>query len=207
MQRFVCLTIATTALLFSGSVDAGKYNTKLNIGDQAPAWKELPGVDGKKHSLADLKEKSAVVVVFTCNSCPYAVDYEDRVNEFAKQHTEVAVVAINVNKVEEDSLPKMKERAKKKGFVFPYLYDDSQKIAKDFGATRTPEFFLLNKDRKVVYMGAMDDSPDGKNVTQQYLKDALEAALSGKKPGTEETAAAGCLVRFERKRRKPRKKN
>lgn len=206
MQRFVFFTTLATALFLATTVHAGKYNSKLSLGDAAPAWKNLPGVDGKKHSLADLKSKDVVVVVFTCNSCPYAVDCEDRLNHFTKQYADkVAVVAINVNKVEEDKLPKMKERAKKKGFLFSYLYDESQKIAKDFGARQTPEFFVLNKARKIVYMGAMDDSPDGKNVKKKYLEDAVRASLAGKKPAMGETAAAGCLVRYERKRRKRRK--
>src|SRR5262245_12100427 len=112
---------------------AGQFNSQLNVGDPAPAWTDLPGVDGKKHSMADLK-KDVVVVVFTCNSCPVAVDYEDRIIEFAKKYAaadgKVAVVAINVNTIPEDRLPKMQERAKEKGFNFPYLYDETQKIAK-----------------------------------------------------------------------------
>ncbi len=159
------------------AISAGEYNPVLNIGDEAPAWKDLPGVDGKTHSLADLKKKPVVVVVFTCNSCPYAQDYEDRINAFAKKHAgedgRVAVVAINVNHVPADSLAKMQARAKEKGFVFPYLYDDSQEIAKAYGATRTPEFFVLDAERKIVYMGAMDDNSNAEKVTKQYLEPAV----------------------------------
>ena len=124
----------------------------------APAWIDLPGTDGKKHSLADLKDKPVVVVVFTCNSCPVGRTYEDRIIEFAKKHaapdSKVALVAINVNTIEEDRLPKMQERAKEKGFPFLYLFDESQRIARDFGAMYTPEFFVIDKDRKIAYMGA-----------------------------------------------------
>ena len=111
------------SLLFVGvfavaSAHAGQFNEKLNIGDTAPMWKDLPGVDGKKHSLVDLKDKKVVVVVFTCNSCPVAADYEERVIAAAKKYAEqgVAFVAINVNRIEDDQLPKMKERAKEKGY-------------------------------------------------------------------------------------------
>ena len=168
-------------VLFSaGTIHAGEYNQVLNYGDPAPAWTNLPGVDGQRHSLADLKDKQLVVVVFTCNSCPVAVDYQDRIIAFAKKYAgpsdPVAVVAINVNKIEEDSLPRMKERAEEKGFAFPYLFDETQKIARDYGATYTPEFFVLNRDRKVVYMGGMDDSSNPATVTSNYLEPAVQAA-------------------------------
>lgn len=190
---------------------AGKYNPVLSYGDPAPAWKDLPGVDGKKHSLADLKNRDVVVVFFTCNSCPYAVEYEDRIIAFTKAHatgkkSRVAVVAINVNKIAEDSLPKMKARAAKRKFPFAYLFDESQEIARKFGAIRTPEFFVLNKQRKVVYMGAMDDSTDPRKVRKQHLREAVTAALEGRKPAVEETVAIGCAIRFERKRRRRRRK-
>jgi len=189
--------------------EAGKYNPDRNIGDDAPVWKDLPGVDGKTHSLADLKEKEVVVVVITCNTCPYAVAYEDRLINFTKEHagpdSKIALVAINVNTREkEDLLPAMKERAKAKEFPFPYLFDESQKIGRDFGATRTPEFFVLNKERKIVYMGAMDDSDDPKQVTKQYVLQAAEAALEGKKAETTETVPIGCAVRYKRKSRRRR---
>lgn len=186
------------------SLVAGEYNPVLNIGDAAPAWKNLPGVDGKAHSLSDLKKTPVVVVVFTCNSCPYAVDYEDRINALAKKHADdkqVAVVAINVNLVAADSFAKMQARAKDKGFVFPYLFDESQEIAKAYGASRTPEFFVLNADRKIVYMGAMDDNSDAEKVTKQYVEPAIEAALAGEIPKVKETVAIGCNIRFARKRR------
>lgn len=183
---------------------AGEFNLVLNIGDQAPTWKDLPGVDGEKHSLADLKDKDAVVVVFTCNSCGFSNDYEDRIIAFAKKYAgpdgKVAVVAINVNKVPEDSFPKMQERAKSKAFPFPYLYDETQKIARDYGANYTPEFFVLNKDRRVVYMGGMDDNSNAQLVQKKYLEPALEAALKGGSPSVTETPARGCRIRYVRQR-------
>lgn len=184
---------------------AGKYNPVLDIGDPAPAWKDLPGVDGKTHSLKDLKETPVVVVVFTCNSCPYAVDYEDRINALAKKHqgedSQVAVVAINVNLVPADRFSKMQQRAKEKDFVFPYLFDESQEIAKDYGALRTPEFFVLNKERKIVYMGAMDDNSDAEKVMKKYVEPAIAAALEGKLPKVKESVPIGCNIRFKRRRR------
>lgn len=182
---------------------AGEFNPVLSIGDPAPAWQNLPGTDGKRHSLADLADRDLVVVVFTCNSCPYAVDYEDRLIEFARQHADqgVALVAINVNKVDADLMPAMQERARTKGFPFQYLFDESQAIAKQFGAIYTPECFVLDKQRHVVYMGAIDDSPDGSKITQRYVELAVAATLKGTLPQVRETVAVGCRVRFERERR------
>ncbi len=183
---------------------AGKYNAVLNIGDKAPAWTDLEGVDGKRHSLADLAGKDVVVVVFTCNSCPVATDYEDRIIAFSKKFAgkdgKVGLVAINVNQVAEDRLPKMKERAQSKQFDFPYLYDETQQIGKAFGAGFTPEFFVLDRQRHVVYMGGMDDGSQAAAVKHNYLEPAVEAALAGTPPATAETPAIGCRVRYARQR-------
>lgn len=190
-------------LLLAISAQAGEYNPVLSIGDPAPAWKDLPGIDGKTHSLADLKQSKAVVLVFTCNSCPYAIDYEQRIIALTKQFAgqDIAVVAVNVNKVPEDSLDEMKSRAKSQGFNFAYLYDESQQIARDYGATYTPEFFVLDAQRKIAYMGALDDSPAAEKVEEQYVAAALKALLDGAQPKVTETAAIGCRIRMERKRR------
>lgn len=204
MNRLALLAAFALTLVcpFAPTVKAGEFNEVLKIGDAAPAWKKLPGVDGKEHSLEELKDKKVVVVIFTCNSCPYAVAYEDRIIAFAKKHTkEVGVVAINVNKVPADSFEKMKARSEEKGFPFPYLYDDTQKIAKDFGAQFTPEFFVLNAERKVVYMGGMDDSSEPEKVTKTYLEPAVEATLKGEKIEKAETQAIGCRVRYARERK------
>ncbi len=202
------LGIAACLLWWSHVVVAGQYNQVLDIGDDAPVWKDLPGVDDQQHSLSDLKKHKVVVVVFTCNSCPYAVDIEDRLIAFDKEFSkrDVALVAINVNKVKEDLLPAMKEKATEKSFPFTYLFDESQQIAKDYGAKYTPEFFVLNQQRKVVYMGSMDDSPDGKKVSKRYVQAAVESALSGTKLEVTETVPIGCRVRFERQRRSRRAK-
>lgn len=200
MPRLAALTLL--ALLVSAApVEAGKYNRVLDVGDKAPAWKDLIGTDGKKHSLAELKDKPAVVVVFTCNSCPYAVDYQDRINALAKKYAQtVAVVAINSNLIPEDDLDAMKARAKEEGFVFPYLFDPSQQTAKRYGALRTPEFYLLDGGRRVAYMGSLDDNYMIDKVQHHYLADAIEAVLAGKKPAVAETPPIGCLIRFKRPR-------
>jgi len=202
--RLVATLLAFVAL--TSLVNAGKYNPIRSLGDPAPVWKSLPGVDGKEHSLDDLKDKDAVVVVITCNSCPYAVDYEDRIIALAKKHagadSKVAVVAINVNKVPEDSMAEMKKRAEAKSFPFPYIYDDSQQVAKDFGATFTPEFFVLDKQRKIAYMGALDDNTDPTKATVNYIDAALASLAKGEKPAESETIARGCLVRYMRVRKK-----
>ena len=193
-------------VLFGGVVvQAGEYNEKLNIGDAAPAWESLPGADGKPHSLAELNDKDVVVLAFTCLSCPTAVDYEDRLEALSKKFGgasgKVGVVAVCVNKVAADRLDKITEKAKQKGFTFQYLHDESQKIANDYGAIFTPEFYVLNKDRKIVYMGAFDDATDVANVKKHFVEDAIEAALSGSKPLVKETIARGCRVRYVRERK------
>jgi peroxiredoxin len=192
-------------VLLGSALPAGKYNDVLTPGDAAPAWTDLPGVDGKKHSLADLKDKDVVVVVFTCCSCPAAEDYEDRMIAFAKKHaaagSKVALVAISANTGDEDGLPQMKERAEKKKFPFPYLHDASQKVGREYGAQYTPEFFVLNKERKVVYMGAMDDRDDPAQVKLKYVEEAVSAALKGEKPATAETVARGCRIPYPRKKK------
>jgi peroxiredoxin len=179
---------------------AGEFNKKISIGDAAPSFSSLEGVDGKSYSLDDFKNKDVLVIAITCNHCPVAVAYEDRLIEFAKKHasgSKVAFVAVNVNNLDEDKLPKMKERAKEKGFNFPYVYDASQKIGKDLGASVTPEFFVYNKDRKLVYMGSFDDKQNDPKTN--FLEAAVQSVLDGKKPEKAETRPFGCGVRYDSK--------
>jgi peroxiredoxin len=197
--------IALVSIFVVAPLSAGEYNPVLTVGDSAPEWKDLPGVDGKKHSLAELKDKDVVVLFFTCNSCDVATEYEDRIiavaQKFGGDQGRAAFVAVNVNKIPEDGLPEMKKRAEAKKFPFVYLYDETQQIAKAYGATFTPEFFVLDKSRKVVYMGGVDDNSNPKGVKNRFLETALEAVLDGKKPTTAETVAIGCMIRYERERR------
>jgi peroxiredoxin len=199
MLRSLCVLLALALVIGGGSAQGGgKFNKKIKIGAAAPNFAGLPGVDGKPHSLSEYKDKDVVVLVFTCNHCPVSSSYEGRLIDFAKKYPadKLALVAINVNTDEEDSLPNMIVRAKEKAFNFPYLYDESQKTGRALGATVTPEFFVLNKERKVVYMGAMDDAINAKNVTTNYLVPAVEAALKGAQPATAETAARGCTILY-----------
>lgn len=204
-MRYSQFSAVLLAVVMCVPLSAGEYNEKLNIGDAAPVWSGLPGTDGKKHSLSDFQDKDVVVVVFTCISCPTAVDYEQRINNLAKQHgaadSKVAVVAVCVNAFAADKLDKLTARAEKQQFAFPLLYDETQKIAKDYGAIFTPEFFVLNKDRKIVYMGAMDDATDESMVKRRFVDEAITAAQKGHAPLVKETIARGCMVRWARERR------
>src|SRR5262249_26969710 len=162
----------------------------------------LEGTDGKKHSLADLKDKDLVVVVFTCNSCPVAESYEARIIAFAEQHAKpdakLAVVAINVNTGKDDALPAMKTRAEKKKFNFAYLYARTKEIGRKSGAAFPPEFFVREKDRRVVSTGGMEDRPRRGDPKALPREAGVKAALAGKPAGTAETSpAAGCRIKFD----------
>ena len=205
MRRFCLLGAVAVLLALAGPAPAGKFNKVLNIGDAAPTWEGLEGTDGNKHALAHLKGKDVVVVVFTCNSCPVAEGYENRIIAFATQHAgpdaKVGVVAINVNTAKDDALPAMKVRAQKKKFPYAYLFDPTQEIARKYGAGYTPEFFVLDKERKVAYMGSMDDKGPPGEPKALHLEAAVAAVLAGKKVETAETsAAAGCRIKFNPKR-------
>ena len=190
----------------AGHAVAGEFNTVLDVGDPAPEWSDLPTTEGTNSSLKDLSDSKVVVLAFTCNSCPYAIDAEERLIALSKDYAEksVTVIAVNVNTIEEDAMPAMKEKAKEKEFPFAYLYDESQQIARDYGAKYTPQFFVLDADQKVAYMGAMDDSPDGRNVTKPYLRNAVDEILAGKPVTVSETVPIGCRIRMERQRRSRR---
>lgn len=172
---------------------------QLSVGDPAPAWTDLVGVDDQQHSLDDLADAKAVVVVFICNHCPVAVAYEDRIIELDAEYKDqgVTLVAINVNNLEADKLPAMKERAEEKGFEFAYLYDPSQEIGRAFGATVTPHAFLLDGERKLAYVGAIDDNMEIDKVQEHYLRDAIDAVLAGNKPEVDSTKAVGCGIKYE----------
>lgn len=206
MIRYATALAAVIGLaVLAGIAEAGKYNKKLSIGDAAPVFSGLEGTDGHSHSLADFKDKDVLVVAITTNHCPVAEAHEDRLVTFAKKHCgpdgKVGFIAINVNTGEPDRLPKMTERAKDKGFTFPYAFDPSQKIARDLGALRTPEFFVFNKDRKLVYVGAFDDKlMDGTKASKHYVEDAVTATLKGETPSVQETAAQGCGIGYNREK-------
>ena len=181
--------------------EKGDKETKgLAIGEKAPQWEGLMGTDDKSHSLADLEESDAVVLVFTCNGCPVAKAYEQRMVEFQNAYEDkgVRLVAINVNNGERDELPAMKERAEEKEFNFAYVDDPSQESARQYGARVTPHVFVLDKDRKLAYVGAFDDNQDADKVEAHYVSDAVDALLAGRAPEVTEKKAFGCGIHWEK---------
>jgi peroxiredoxin len=174
----------------------------LKAGDKAISFK-LPGVDDKEHSLSDYAEKNAVVVVFSCNHCPYVRAWEDRMVQVQADYMSkgVQLVAINANdesKYPDDSFPRMKERAQVKEFNFPYLRDEPQSVARAYGAERTPEVFLFDKNSVLRYHGTIDDNyDDPKAVKEQYLRMALDAVLAGKPVSMAETKPVGCSIKWK----------
>jgi len=204
MAIAAAISAVPTAFAADATADgaANKANAahkKLAVGDAAPAWEGLIGVDDQKHSLGEHADAKAVVVVFTCNHCPVAQAYQDRLIEIANDYQDkgVDLVAINVNNMEADKLPAMKQRAEEKGFKFDYLYDPSQEIGRAYGAAVTPHVFLLDGARNVAYIGAVDDNMNESKVTKQYLRDAIDAVLAGSKPQTETTRPVGCGIQYE----------
>jgi peroxiredoxin len=188
----------TAVALTLALIPAARADVKL--GGECPNFSGLEGTDGKSYSLADFKDKDVLVITITCNHCPNAVNYEDRIINFCKQHctpdAKVAFLAINVNNIDQDKLDKMKERAKEKGFNFPYAYDPSQKVAKELGAKVTPTFYVFNKARKLVYSGAMDDSNTAASAKTNYLAEAIDACVKGSEPKVAETRARGCGILY-----------
>ena len=193
------LFVGVAVLLSAASLSAAKFNKVLDIGKPAPAWSELLGVDNKRHALADLKDAKLVVVVFACNHCPVVKTYERRLIRFVDDYRDKGVefVAISVSRQASDQLPEMKTRASGSGFNFPYLIDPSQKIAKAYGATCTPHVFVLDQQRRIAYMGKIDDHLDESKVTERFLRDAVDALLIGKLPEVAETRQVGCDIDYE----------
>ena len=173
----------------------------LETGAKLPDF-NLPGVDGKNHSPGLFQNSSILVVMFTCNHCPYVQAYENRLINLQKEYKDkgVSFIAINVNdeiNYPEDSFENMKKRAKEKNYNFPYLRDKSQETAKTFGASFTPEIFVFDQERTLQYHGRIDDNwqePD--KVTKQNLKEAIEAILTNKPIERRETQAIGCTVKW-----------
>jgi len=174
----------------------------LDIGQQAPDF-NLPGVDGRDYSLADLSEADVLVVVFSCNHCPYVIGSEDRMNAFYAEYAPkgVEMIAINSNETEghpTDDFAHMVERAKEKGFAFPYVRDESQQVALAYGALRTPHFYVFDKERKLRYTGRMDDNPrDASKATTNELAEAVDAVLEGREVPTPMTNPIGCNVKWQ----------
>ena len=200
MVRIGFLTLLA-AFLGVALIGCAQAADTLKIGDKGPDFTGIVGIDDKPHSLADYRDAKVVVLVFTCNHCPVAKAYEERLVKLTSDYKDkgVQVIAVNVNNLDADKLDKMQQRAKDKGFNFPYLYDATQKIGEDYGAKVTPHVFVLDKDRKLAYMGAIDDNQNAEKVTKQSLRKALDSLLEGKTPEEPVTKQFGCGIKYEKK--------
>jgi len=172
----------------------------LTLTEQAPSF-DLPGIDGRNHALDDYGEAEVLVLIQSCNHCPYVQAWEQRIVAIQREYGErgVRIVAINSNDTTnhpEDSFEEMARRAERHGFNFDYLYDEDQSVAGALGSERTPEIFVFDRERKLVYHGAVDDSRDETMVNQRYLRDALDAVLEGRRPPVAETPPVGCTVKW-----------
>jgi len=194
-------------VLLAGLASAFTYKTTIatgyKVGDIATDF-SLKNIDNKKVSLKDFKDAKGYIVIFTCNHCPYAQAYEDRIVALDKKYKKLGypVIAINPNnpaKQKDDSFELMKVKAKEKGFTFPYLFDEGQKIYPQYGATKTPHVYILQKTAKgnvVKYIGAIDDNyGDEKAVKTKYAENAVDALLKNKEVSVKETKAIGCSIK------------
>ena len=173
----------------------------IKLGSEAPSF-ELPGIDGYDHSLDEYDDAKLLVIVQSCNHCPYVQAWEDRLSAIATDfaYEGVRVVAVNSNDVSrypEDSFEEMKARAAARSFSFDYLFDEDQSLARALGAERTPEVFLFDSERKLRYHGAIDESRDEAAVIQSYLRDAIDALMAGDEPPVTETDSPGCSVKWK----------
>ncbi|MFP4557273.1 MAG: thioredoxin family protein [Bacteroidales bacterium] len=200
MKRII-LVLSLTILTLGAAFGQG-----YEIGDKATDFK-LKNVDGKMVSMADYSDAKGFIVIFSCNHCPYVIAYEDRMIELHNKYAPKGfpVIAINPNDPDvqpQDSYEKMIERSNEKNFPFVYLFDEGQKIYPKYGATRTPHVYLLNKKEKdliVEYIGTIDDNyKDADKVKKNYLADAIDALLAGKKPKVTETKAIGCSIKTKK---------
>lgn len=209
MKRCLCVPILLVAIL-SGVHAADFQSATLPLGSQAPDF-NLPGVDGRDWALKDFAAAKILVVIFTCNHCPTAQYYEERIQQIVRDYKEkgVAVVAISPNdpksvRLDElgwtdlsDSFEEMKLRANDRQYNFPYLYDgDTETVSRAYGPVSTPHAFVFDTGRKLRYVGAIDDSERRQQVKVHYVRDALDALLAGKEPPVTKTRAVGCSVKW-----------
>ena len=199
LQIITLLVLTVLNSLTSSTIPGPGYE----IGDIIEDFK-LKNVDGNMVSLADYKEAKGFIITFTCNTCPYAKMYEDRIMELDKKYTPLGypVIAIMPNNTQVkpgDSFEEMQKRAKVKGFTFPYLIDEGQKVYPKFGATKTPHMYVVEKTKKgnmVQYIGAIDDNyKDASAVSRKYVEEAVDALLAGKEVKEQVTRAIGCSIK------------
>ncbi|MBT6234958.1 thioredoxin family protein [Bacteroidia bacterium] len=185
-------------LVAIGVLVAMTSHSGYHVGDTATDF-SLKGTDDQMHSLASIDGAKGYIVIFTCNHCPYSLAYEDRIIALQDKYgSEYPVVAINPNDpvaYPSDNFENMKLRAEEKGFNFLYLFDDGQKVYPQYGATKTPHVFLLDAQRTVKYIGAIDNSTKEDGVTKKYLEDAIEALKKGENPTPATTKAIGCSIK------------
>ncbi|NDK55333.1 thioredoxin family protein [Pontibacter fetidus] len=180
------------------------YATEIALGTQAHDFALLDTVTGKLFSLRDVASTKATVIMFICNHCPYVLHVIDKVTEVARHYQQQGVrfVAINANDAStypQDGPEKMKALAKDYSFPFPYLYDQTQQVARTYQAVCTPEFFVYDANMRLAYHGQFDDARPGNNiaVTGSDLTNALDALLQGQRPATEQNAAIGCGIKWK----------
>lgn len=192
------LMVFVAGMLFAGQAVAAKFNRALDVGASAPVWKNLPGIDGKSHSLEDYKDSDVLIVFFTDNYCPATRMYETRLKSLLRDFRDksVAAVAINISLSPRETLTRMKSHAEKRSWSFDYLRDKTQATGKAYGAIRTPQFIVLDHERKVAYMGGLDNHKDPGKATKHYLRDAVVALLAGKSPSTGESLQRGCKIEY-----------
>ncbi len=185
-------------LAIAATTHAGKFNRQLDVGDEAPVWTNLPGTDGKSHSLKDYEKSPVVVVAFIANHCPMATAYLPRWKRLVADFEDkgVTFVAISSSRFPADSLEHMKTHIKKHRFTFDYLHDGSQKIGRAYGVFRTPTFFVLDAERHVRYMGAFDNNQESDRVEHHYLRDAVQSVLGKRDPEVTETLPFGCEIEY-----------
>ena len=177
-------------------------DNKLKINSLLPEF-HLPGTDGNMYSSDSLSNKEILIVIFSCNHCPYVQAYEQRIIELQNEFNEnsvqfIAISSNDASKYPEDSFDEMKKRAESKNFNFPYLYDQSQEIAKVFGATHTPQVFLFNSEKKLKYEGKIDDNwQEPELVNSRYLRDAILEVLDRKDVSVPETFSIGCTIKWK----------
>jgi peroxiredoxin len=176
---------------------------KLGAGAPAPDFRDLPGVDGRRHSLADFRDKPVLVVMFSCNHCPYVQAFEDRMVAVQRDYAARGVQLVAINSNDEaaypnDSFAHMVERAQAKGFNFPYLRDAGQQVAEAYGAVCTPHALVFDRARRLRYQGRIEDGRDPAETKRRDLRDALEDLLAGREVRVPETPAFGCSIKWGR---------
>lgn len=195
-MRTLIALLAIAAMMMAASPLKNGYE----VGDTATDFK-LKNVDGKTVSLADYKDAKGYIVIFDCNTCPYSKAYNERIQALNETYAPKGfpVIAINANDGSGDRFEDMVRVAKNKKLKYPYVFDDTQKVAKAYGATNTPHVYVLTKSLKVAYIGAIDDNARNADAaTKHYVADAVEALLANTSVPVTKTKAIGCGIKWKR---------